>query len=81
MTSGLDTWKSDDSIKQKAPLIQVVLFDATQACKPGSVLTAIYLVLQLLAGSSHLLGTVGQTICSSTVLLRDRVYIVKPVFP
>ena len=52
-----------------------------RVCKPGSVLTAIYLVLQLLAGSSHLLGTAGQACCSSTVLLRDRVYIVKPMFP
>ena len=34
---------------------------ATQAYKPGSVLTAIYLALQLLAGSSRLLETVGQT--------------------
>ena len=38
--------------------------------KPGSVLTAIYLDLRLLAGSSRLLGTVGQTYCSSTALLR-----------
>ena len=38
--------------------------------KPGSVLTAIYLDLRLLAGSSRLLGTVGQTCCSSTALLR-----------
>ena len=29
--------------------------------KPGSVLTAIYLALQLPAGSSRLLETVGQT--------------------
>ena len=56
-------------------------FVATLVYKPGSVLTAIYLVLQLLAGSSHLLGTAGQAYCSSTVLLRDRVYIVKPMFP
>ena len=34
---------------------------ATRVYKPGSVLTAIYLGLQLLAGSSRLLGTVGQT--------------------
>jgi len=81
MTSGLDTWKSDDSIKQKAPLIQVVLFDATQACKPGSVLTAIYLALQLPAGSSRLLGTAGSACCPSTALLRDRVYSVKPMLP
>ena len=42
----------------------------TQVCKPGSVLTAIYLVPQLLTGSSRLLGTVGPTYCSSTALLR-----------
>ena len=38
--------------------------------KPGSVLTAIYLVVELLPRSSRLLGTVGQTYCSSTALLR-----------
>jgi len=43
---------------------------ATQVYKPGSVLTAIYLVPQLLTGSSRLPGTVGQTYCSSTALLR-----------
>ena len=36
-------------------------FDATQVYKPGSVLTAIYLALRLLAGSSRLLEAVGQT--------------------
>jgi len=40
---------------------QRILLVATQACKPGSVLTAIYLALQLPAGSSRLLETVGQT--------------------
>ena len=35
---------------------------ATQVCKPGSVLTAIYLVPQLLTGSSRLLEAVGRTI-------------------
>ena len=49
--------------------------------KPGSVLTAIYLAPQLLTGSSRLLGTVGRTYCPSTALLRDRVYIIKPMFP
>ena len=38
--------------------------------KPGSVLTAIYLVVQLLARSSRLLGTIGPIVCSSTALLR-----------
>ena len=36
-------------------------YGATKVCKPGSVLTAIYLAPQLLTGSSRLLGTVGQT--------------------
>ena len=52
-----------------------------QAYKPGSVLTAIYLAPQLLAGSSRLLETVGQTYCFSTALLRNRVYSVKPMLP
>ena len=56
----------------------MVLF-STQVYKPGSVLTAIYLALQLLAGSSRPLEAVGSTCCFSTALLRDRVYIVKPV--
>ena len=43
---------------------------ATQVCKPGSVLTAIYLVPQSLTGSSRLLEAVGQTYCFSTALLR-----------
>ena len=47
-----------------------MLFNATRVYKPGSVLTAIYLDLQLLAGSSHLLEAVGQTYCFSTALLR-----------
>ena len=55
---------------KKAPLIERCFFNATQVYKPGSVLTAIYLVPQLLTDSSHLPGTVGQTICSSTALLR-----------
>ena len=54
---------------------------ATWVYKPGSVLTAIYLGLKSLSGSSRLLGAVGQTIYSSTALLRDRVYIVKPMSP
>ena len=53
----------------------------TQVYKPGSVLTAIYLAPQLLAGSSRLLETVGQTYCFSTALLRNRVYSVKPMLP
>ena len=44
-------------------------------------MTAIYLALQLLAGSSRLLGTAGSACCPSTALLRDRVYIVKPMLP
>ena len=61
--------------------VRAVLFDATRAYKPGSVLTAIYLVLRLLAGSSRLLGTAGSAYCPSTALLRDRVYSVKPMLP
>ena len=57
------------------------ILGTTQVYKPGSVLTAIYLALQLLAGSSRLLEAVGQTYCFSTALLRDRVYIVKPMLP
>ena len=49
-------------------------FYAAQTCKPGSVLTAIYLAPELLPGSSRLLGMVGPTMYSSTALLRDRVY-------
>ena len=56
-------------------------FDTAKAYKPGSVLTAIYLAPQLPVGSSRLLGTVGRTYCPSTALLRDRVYIVKPMLP
>ena len=42
----------------------VRFFVATRVYKPGSVLTAIYLDLQLPTGSSRLLGTVGQTYAS-----------------
>ena len=45
-------------------------FCTTRVYKPGSVLTAIYLDSRSLASSSRLHGTVGQTICSSTALLR-----------
>ena len=65
----------------KAPPKKAVLLYATRVCKPGSVLTAIYLVPQLLTESSRLPGTVGQTMRSSTALLRDRVYIVEPMLP
>ena len=58
-----------------------MLFHTTQVCKPGSVLTAIYLVLWLPTGSSRLPGTIGQILRPSTALLRDRVYIVKPMLP
>ena len=67
--------------KMKAPLIGVVLFWYNQIYKPGSVLTAIYLALWLPIGSSRLLGTAGSACCPSTALLRDRVYIVKPMLP
>ena len=54
---------------------------ATRACKPGSVLTAIYLAPRSLMGSSRLLEAVGQTYRFSTALLRGRVYIVEPMLP
>ena len=73
---GLQTCVTSKKHRQMA-----VFFIATQVYKPGSVLTAIYLAPQLLAGSSRLLGTVGQTMRSSTALLRDRVYSVKPMLP
>ena len=63
------------------PIFRERFFDATRVCKPGSVLTAIYLALRLLARSSRLLEAVGQTCCFSTALLRDRVYSVKPMLP
>ena len=65
----------------KTPLVRAVFFDTTQVYKPGSVLTAIYLAPQLLAGSSHLLGTAGQAYCPTHGVAPDRVYIVKPMFP
>ena len=54
---------------------------ATQVYKPGSVLTAIYLALRLLAGSSRLLGTARVSLLSLHGVAPDRVYIVKPMFP
>ena len=57
-------------VYEKTPLISGVFSYTTQVYKPGSVLTVIYLVLQLLAKSSRLPGTVGSTYCSSTALLR-----------
>ena len=74
MYRGILKWKAKSTAK-------AVLFNATRAYKPGSVLTAIYLALQLPAGSSRLLGTAGSACCPSTALLRDRVYIVKPMLP
>ena len=67
-------------MKKRAAKMQRA-FCATRVCKPGSVLTAIYLAPQLLTGSSRLLGTAGSAYCPSTALLRDRVYIVKPMLP
>ena len=67
--------------EKTAPPFGEAVFWYRRVCKPGSVLTAIYLAPQLLAGSSRLLGTVGQTSRPSTALLRDRVYIVKPMLP
>ena len=58
-----------------------MLFWCDRVYKPGSVLTAIYLVPRLLTGSSRLLEAIGQIVCFSTALLRDRVYSVKPMLP
>lgn len=66
---------------QKAPRTIRGAFCATQTCKPGSVLTAIYLAPQLPTGSSRLLGTAGPAEFPSTALLRDRVCSVKPMSP
>ena len=44
-------------------------------------LTAIYLALRLLVGSSRLLGAVGSTCMLLHGVAPDRVYIVKPMFP
>ena len=46
------------------------LFKCYWVYKPGSVLTAIYLVVELLPRSSRLLEAVGPTYCFSTALLR-----------
>ena len=73
--------ESPSSIEyEKAPLERAVLFDATQVCKPGSVLTAIYLVPGSLPGSSRLLGTVGSTFMFLHGVAPDRVYST-PMFP
>ena len=45
-----------------------------QVYKPGSVLTAIYLGGALLRRSSHLLKTVGPTMCLLHGVASDRVY-------
>ena len=63
-------WYLNDEQRKKHPIGMMECFLATQVYKPGSVLTAIYLAPGLLPGSSRLLGTVGQTMRSSTALLR-----------
>ena len=68
-------------VQKPPPVFRERFFSATRVYKPGSVLTAIYLALRLLARSSRLLEAVGQTYCFSTALLRDRVYSVKPMLP
>ncbi len=58
-------------------LTEAVPFGAAsrdRVCKPGSVLTAIYLVPPLPAGSSHLLGTAGPASCPTHGVAPDRVY-------
>ena len=66
---------------QKSTAGLAVLFWCDRVCKPGSVLTAIYLDPGLLPGSSHLLGTAGQACCPTHGVAPDRVYIVKPMSP
>ena len=68
------------SLQQKAPLIRAVLFWCNWVYKPGSVLTAIYLVVQLLTRSSRLLEAVGPTCMLLHGVASDRVYST-PVFP
>ena len=58
-----------------------MFFHATRVYKPGSVLTAIYLALRSLAGSSRLLEAVGSTCMLLHGVAPDRVYIVKPMLP
>ena len=56
------------------------LFKCYWVYKPGSVLTAIYLVVQLLTRSSRLLKAVGPTCMLLHGVASDRVYST-PVFP
>ena len=56
------------------------LFKCYWVYKPGSVLTAIYLVVQLLTRSSRLLEAVGPTCMLLHGVASDRVYST-PVFP
>ena len=67
--------------KHRRELSCGAFYVATLVCKPGSVLTAIYLAPRLLAGSSHLLGAVGSTCMLLHGVAPDRVYIVKPMSP
>ena len=55
------------------------MFSAIRGCKPGSVLTAIYLALPLPAKSSHLFGTAGQAKCPVHGVAPDRVYSMKRI--
>ena len=64
----------------KAPLKSAVLFWYDRVYKPGSVLTAIYLDLKLLSGSSRLLEAVGPTCMLLHGVAPDRVYST-PMFP
>ena len=57
----------------------MAVFSAIRGCKPGSVLTAIYLALPLPAKSSHLFGTAGQAKCPVHGVAPDRVYSMKRI--
>ena len=81
MKVGYNTTKTTHRMRKAPPNHQRCFFWYDRVCKPGSVLTAIYLVVQLLTRSSRLLGTVGQTYAFLHGVAPDRVYIVKPMSP
>ena len=68
------------SLKKSPMQMHRGLFKCYWVYKPGSVLTAIYLVVQLLTRSSRLLEAVGPTCMLLHGVASDRVYST-PVFP
>ena len=79
IASAVGAWQSP-TIKNCPPKADSNFLFATQVYKPGSVLTAIYLVPQSLTGSSRLLEAVGQTLMLLHGVAPDRVYST-PMFP